>query len=83
MVAPFALNTDVAALLTTPVFGILTAAFAHVESPANGIPMVIKLVVPFQLIRTVGLCFACRLGLFLGVTVLGGPPVFFDPSSTE
>jgi hypothetical protein len=57
VVASFALDANVAALFTTPIFGVLTATFAHVKGPANGVPMIVKLVVPLELIRTVGLGF--------------------------
>jgi hypothetical protein len=67
MIDAFALDTNVTALFAPTVFGLLLAALAHVESPANRISTIIKLLVALEFIRTVcfslGRCFGFLLWL--------------------
>ena len=62
-----ALNAHVAAFLAPAVLRLFWATFTHVESPTNWVALVIKLVVAFQLIWTIGLGLGRRPSLLLWI----------------
>ena len=69
VIAALAFDAHMHALFAAAVLGLFLASFAHVEGPAYGAVVVIKLLVPFQLIRAICLSLRRCFGLLFGLQV--------------